>query len=110
MDHKLAQRLTKIHAAIEDLAIAEELSLNLSASEKSQFSILFLETSGTVDERKSKVYSAEIWSAFQKQKVVAEVNTAKLKRLLELNFKALDCEYLEVKTEGLAIRGQRGVT
>ena len=106
----LSHRLRAMDKVIEDLAKAEEAFLNLEASEKPLYAVLYLKTKGTVGEREAQVYASPDWDNLTKALVPAKIEVQKLKRKLELNFKAFDAEYLSQKIDSNAIRSQRGVT
>lgn len=106
MDSRLQDRLIKIHERIDILKGLESRFLEISAHEKVMFSKMLLETSGTVEERKARVYADEGWSDFMKGLVVAEVEYLEAKRRYELALKAYDAEHLTFKNELPAIKRQ----
>ena len=103
MDTRLADRLRKIHEQIERLEDVEELYLNLKASERGKFGLLFMKTQGTVAEREAQVHTDADWIEFSKALVTAEVQFHKAKRMLDLMHKAYDAEHLSCKVENKTI-------
>lgn len=110
MDHRLRERLIKIHEQIDKLGVEEELFLNLKASKDAQFGLLYLNTTGSVAEREAKVYSSDTWTKFQTSLVMAEVGYNKAKRMLDLQMKAYDAEHLSYKIDNQAINRQGSQT
>lgn len=110
MDKKLHRQLSLIQNRIDELKEAEEVFLNLEASKKAQFAVLYLKTKGTVAERDALVHSSADWKAFSTGLVQAEVEYNSKKRRLELQMKAFDAEYLTFKVENNAINRQGAVT
>lgn len=104
-------RLKKIEEHIDALRIIEHRFLTLQAHEKVLYAKLYLGAQGSnVEERKCRVHSSQDWVDFVDG--LAEVESAYLeaKRRMELKFKAMDAEYLEVKTDAQAIIKFRGIT
>lgn len=110
MDSKLRDRLIRISKQIDSLTIAEEAFLNLKVSRDPSFALLYLKTEGSVRERECEVHRTTEWRAFLQALVTAEVGYQKEKRLLDLQFKALDCEYLSLKIDTQAIQKHKGIT
>lgn len=110
MDDKLRGRLLKIENQIKTLRNAEEKFLNLDASKKSIYAMLYLNTKGTVAERDAIVHNSDAWKEFSSGLVQAEVNFNAEKRKLELQMKAFDAEYLTYKVEAGAINRQGALT
>lgn len=108
MDFRLNKRKTNIENRIEDLQEAEEVLLNLEASEKTIYANLFLKAEGkNIDERKSKVETNQEYIDFKKGLAVAKVKVNRLKRLYDLSLRAGDWEYGTYKIESEAIKKPR---
>lgn len=108
MDAALKARLIKIGKQIEKLQPLEKQYLFLEAHRKVMFSGLYLSAPGkNVAEKEAHAYTAQAWANFVDGLAEIEATYLKEKRYLDLQFKALDCEYLQAKTEAQAIR--RGV-
>ena len=109
MDSRLLSAIQRIETTIQDLAKAEEIYLNLEASKKSKYALRYLETKGTVGEREAQVLASDDWVTFCKALVTSEVEYQRVKRMLELHFKAFDAEYLSLKNDSQGIARQRGM-
>ena len=103
MDSKLQEMASRIEKQIKKLQQAEEILMNLEASEKSLYANLYLDTSGTVAERDARVEINPDWIAFKGAMKDAKVMANREKRMLELFFKAGDWEYGTMKREHAAI-------
>ena len=104
MDSQLQDRLKKWHDHIEILEVIEEDYLILESQEKTVEGDLYITTTGTVDERKSEVYSSEVYKEFKRSLATKKAQYNKAKRLLELKIKAYEAEYATYKREMEAIR------
>lgn len=109
-DERLRKRLGAIQKQIDLLKVAEEVFLNLDASKKSQYAVLYLQTKGTVAEREALVYRSDDWKEFSTGLVQAEVAYNSERRRLDLQMKAFDAEYLTYKIENGAINRQGAIT
>lgn len=111
MDNRLHERLSKWHAAIDELAKAEKLYLELEANEDSMWSAIFLEAQGTsISEREARTNVNARWLDFQSGLVEAKVEFNRMRRELDLKQSAFQAEYLQCKQEAEAIaKTPRGV-
>lgn len=79
----------------------------LQAHEKVLFAKLYVEqVSGSVEDKKQRVYASEPWINFAKGLAETEANHLEQRRRYELALKAYDAAHLTLKTETPAIRRQ----
>ena len=105
MDRSLQEHIDKIHKAIEDLSVAEEVFLTLDAHKKTMLAILLLSQEGKSHaEKEAKAYAHDDWVHFSKGLVRAEVDYNKTKRLYECALKAYDGMHLTYKIENQGIQ------
>jgi hypothetical protein len=107
VDARCQSRAEVIEAWINEIDKAEEVFMNLEASEDALFGEIYLETKGTVDERKAKTNSDPRMKALRASIAEAKKNLGRAKRMHELALKAGDWEYGTLKTEEAVVRRQR---
>lgn len=108
MDDRLLKRINRAEDQSKDLREAERKALGLEGNEKAMYSQLFIKADGkTVEERKANAYASEDWKNFVGGLVEAQVERNYAKRLYDLRVKAIDCEYLTMKTESPIINRQK---
>lgn len=107
MDDALNRRCIKIQNIIDELKTIEERFLNLDASKKTLHAQLYLQAEGkTSTEREAKAYANQEWINFCTVLASEESNYNRTKRMLDLQLKAFDADYLSLKLEHSAIRRQ----
>lgn len=99
-------RAEVIEQWIKVLEKTEETLMNLEASEDALHGNIFLETKGTVDERKAKTNSDPRLIELRKAIALAKTENNKARRMHELTLRAGDWEYGTFKIEESAIRRQ----
>lgn len=105
MDQRLSDKLNRWHDTIEQVCVAEKLSLTLEANEKPLWGKLFLSATGrNVAEKEAEVYSHPDWIALTQGSAEAKAEANNSKRLLELRQAAFQASYLQCKNEADAIQ------
>lgn len=108
MDQRCQERAEIIEQWITTLEKAEEIFLNLEASEDALHGEIFLEQAGTVDERKAKTNSDPRMKTLRLNIAQARRELNKARRMHELAMRAGDWEYGTFKIEENVIKRQRG--
>src|SRR3990167_1377492 len=105
MDARLEDRLKKWHKTIEDVKGKEIIYFELEASEKSFFASIVLKQEGrSMTEKEFKALAEKEWKVFSKGLSLSKSDYLHTKRLLDLQIKCFDAEYISYKIENDAIR------
>lgn len=107
MDSRCQERAEIIEQWIVELDKAEETFMNLEASEDALHGEIYLEQTGTVEERKAKTNSDPRMKELKKNISLARRNLNRAKRMYELALKAGDWEYGTIKITEDVIKRQR---
>lgn len=106
MDPRCQERAEVIESWILVLEKTEETLMNLEASEDALWGNIYLETHGTVEERKAKTNSDARMINLRKAITEAKREHNKAKRMYDLVVKCGDWEYGTFKIEETVIKRQ----
>lgn len=97
MDHRLSERLKKWNDQADKLQLAEKEYLMLEAQEKSLYASLYAEHDGSIEDRKQKAFDSKAWCDFAEGLAQARAFYLDQRRRYDMQAKAFDATYLEVK-------------